>query len=415
MTHNTLGFGYDSGNMSTSARKKYTTIQKRLLKWFDQHKRNLPWRATYQSGNQSGRNPYHVWLAEVMLQQTQVATVIPYFQRWLQRFPTLQALANAPLDDVLKQWEGLGYYSRARNFHKAAQQVVQELDGQIPCTVDGLLALPGVGRYTAGAIASLAFGQDAPILDGNVKRVLSRLFAFKETGDRRLEIEDLNLLSLVTNLKDPNQVLWVLSEQLLPKGKGRAGAFNEALMDLGATVCTPRAPDCKRCPLQTECSAYAQGAPEAYPIKPARKATPHKDLGVLVLFNAQGQVLMGQRPVNGLLGGLWEFVSGEIDDALRPLLGEDRAAATQRMAAQQAGLQRDQLEVSEADFVGTVKHAFTHYKITKHVFVVQLHALPKVKTNKSSYQQLDWIEPSDIQNLALTRSDQKILAMINSM
>ena len=181
--------------------RKRIAIQQKLLRWFDQHKRDLPWRATAQSGLGEQRDAYRVWLAEVMLQQTQVATVIPYFNRWLQRFPTLKDLAEAPLDDVLKQWEGLGYYSRARNFHKAAQQVLRDCAGEIPQMVEGLLTLPGVGRYTAGAVASLAFQQDAPILDGNVKRVLSRLFAI---GEPPATMSD---------------ALWELSEALLPIGR----------------------------------------------------------------------------------------------------------------------------------------------------------------------------------------------------
>ena len=371
--------------MTTLFPKKRIAIRQRLLKWFDKHKRDLPWRATDES---STRNAYQVWLAEVMLQQTQVATVLPYFERWLQRFPTLQALAAAPQDDVLKQWEGLGYYSRARNFHKAAQTIVNELGGHIPQTVEGLLALPGIGRYTAGAIASLAFGQDAPILDGNVKRLLSRLFALSDQP------------SAISHR------LWELSEALLPKG--RAGEFNEAMMDLGASICTPRAPDCAQCPLQPQCAAYAQGQPEAYPIQPAKKATPHKNLGVLVLFNARGQVLMGQRPVNGLLGGLWEFVSDEIGDEAM-LLDGSLASAVQRMAVQHIGLQ---VVVNTEDFIGIVKHAFTHFKITKHVFEVRLSTSPKVLANPSSYKQVHWVEMNEIKQLALTRSDQKILAML---
>ena len=377
--------------MTTLHPKKRAAIQHQLLKWFDEHKRDLPWRATHHSDTHT-RNPYHVWLAEIMLQQTQVATVIPYFQRWLHRFPTLQTLAAAPLDDVLKQWEGLGYYSRARNFHKAAQHVMNALDGEIPQTVEGLLKLPGIGRYTAGAIASLAFGQDEPILDGNVKRVFSRLFVL---SDKPLAMSN---------------ELWELSEALLPKG--RAGEFNEAVMDLGATICTPRAPNCQYCPLQTHCMAHAQGTPDAYPIKPAKKTTPHKNLGVLVLFNAQGQALLGQRQLDGLLGGLWEFVSGEIsDEATLPLLGGSLASAVQRAVAQQTGLQ---VEVNETDFIGTVKHAFTHFKITKHVFGVRLATSPNVPANPASYLQLKWVKLDEIKNLALTRSDQKILAMLKT-
>lgn len=363
-------------------------LQNRLLAWFEKNKRDLPWRVLSAHGK---REPYRVWLAEVMLQQTQVATVIPYFARWLARFPTLADFAAAPLDDVLKQWEGLGYYSRARNFHRAAQMVMGELGGAMPETVEGLLKLPGIGRYTAGAIASLAFNQDAPILDGNVKRVWARVFALTEMND---------------------DTLWAISRDLLPKG--RAGEFNEALMDLGATLCTPRNPKCGECPINQDCQAYAQGKPEAYPIKANKAPTPHKDIGTLLLLNAQGQALMGQRPANGLLGGLWGFVSGEIainaeSSVVLPLFAQEGDAATQmaEQVLQRLGLSLKLVEVSA---LGTVKHGFTHFKITRHVVLahtVQAFALPVTE----AYQQLRWISPADVSTLALTRSDQKIAAL----
>jgi A/G-specific adenine glycosylase len=337
-----------------------------LLRWFTAHKRDLPWRA-------EPRDPYHVWLSEVMLQQTQVATVIPYYQRWLARFPTLRDFAVAPLDDVLKLWEGLGYYSRARNFHKAAQIVVNELGGEMPRDVAGLMALPGVGRYTAGAIASLAFNQHAPLLDGNVKRVLSRIFGLTTPTDEEL---------------------WTLAESLLPRGK--AGAFNEALMELGATVCTPRAPACPSCPIRKACTAYASGDPEAYPAKATKKATPHVDVTTAVIVDGDGRVLMGQRPRDGLLGGLWEFVSSEFRVPSAEKLGE--------MIERRTGVI---VEAEAAHELGTVKHVFTHFKITRHVYLIETRCVASLRA--SGYVQLRWVPFDEVRQLALTRSDQKIL------
>lgn len=364
---------------------KNRSLQTRLLSWFEKNKRDLPWRVLSANGR---REPYRVWLAEVMLQQTQVATVIPYFARWLARFPTLADFAAAPLDDVLKQWEGLGYYSRARNFHRAAQMVMGELGGVMPETVEGLLKLPGIGRYTAGAIASLAFNQDAPILDGNVKRVWARVFALTEMND---------------------DALWAISRDLLPKG--RAGEFNEALMDLGATICTPSNPKCAECPINKHCQAYAQGKPDAYPIKASKAPTPHKDIGTLLLLNPHGQALMGQRPADGLLGGLWEFVSGEIaihadSSAALPLFAPENDAASQ-IATQVLLRLGIATQPHEVVALGTVKHGFTHFKITRHV--VLAHIQPTIPLpNSSAYQHLRWVSPPDIATLALTRSDQKI-------
>jgi A/G-specific adenine glycosylase len=318
-----------------------------------------------------------------MLQQTQVATVIPYYQRWLARFPTLEDFAAAPLDDVLKLWEGLGYYSRARNFHKAAQLVVNELGGEVPRDVAGLMALPGVGRYTAGAIASLAFNQHAPLLDGNVKRVLSRVFGLATPSDEEL---------------------WALAESILPNGKD--GAFNEALMELGATVCTPRAPACPNCPIRKTCAACASGAPEAYPAKAIKKATPHVDVITTVIVDGDGRVLMAQRPRDGLLGGLWEFVSSEFRVSSSETLGEMVKRRTGLIVDAEAG--RD---------LGAVKHAFTHFKITRHVYLVEARLLSPelVEGSKDAslrpdgYDQLLWVPFDEVRQLALTRSDQKIM------
>jgi A/G-specific adenine glycosylase len=353
-------------------------IANRILKWFAAHKRDLPWR-------EEPRDPYHVWLSEVMLQQTQVATVIPYYERWLQRLPKLKDLANAPLDDVLKLWEGLGYYARARNFHTAAQVVMRDYSGQIPHTVDELMKLPGIGRYTAGAIASLAFNQYAPALDGNVKRVLSRVFA--------LTTDD---------------ALWQLAESLLPKD--RVGEFNEALMDLGATICMPRAPDCPRCPVRTLCRAYASGNPEAYPAKASKKATPHRHIGTAIVVDPAGRILMEQRPRDGLLGGLWQFISTEFERDLDGATPKEYAPQLRRMLLDKARLR---VRIGADHFVGQVKHTFTHFRMTRYVFVAYTSRASANDTHKfSNGRRLRWLTRDEISRLALTRSDHKILELL---
>ncbi len=354
----------------------------RLLRWFDRHKRDLPWR-------REPRDPYRVWLSEVMLQQTQVATVIPYFERWLGRFPTLEALAAASLDDVLKLWEGLGYYARARNLHAAAQIVARDYGGQLPHTVEGLMALPGIGRYTAGAIASLAFGVHAPALDGNVRRVLSRVFG----------------LSRPTAAE-----LWALAESLLPRS--RAGAFNEALMELGATICTPHAPQCAACPLRAMCEAHAGGDPAAYPARPAKQKTPHYEVLTAVVVDGAGRALLGQRPRDGLLGGLWEFISTELrapdSDAQRRPGAAPCSTDLTDLILRRSGLK---VKPSQAQPLGVVKHAFTHFKMTRQVWLVRLPTPGRALPRPQGYEQLIWATAEEAEQLALTRSDRRIWEM----
>lgn len=261
------------------------TIQKKLLNWYRKNARHdLPWRKT--------SDPYRILVSEVMLQQTQVSTVIPYYQRFLKRFPTPRALAKAPVSAVLDSWSGLGYYSRARSLHAAAQKVVREHQGKIPQEVDQLLELPGVGRYTAGAVASIAFDRPAPILDGNVIRVLCRYFAIREDPSR----------SAV------QRKLWELSEQLLPNAS--PGTFNQALMELGALVCVPGTPLCSRCPVKEGCLARRYSLQEKIP--PARTPPRRKRIRYLVgILERNGSVLLARRPLGSLLPGLWEFPGGE--------------------------------------------------------------------------------------------------------
>ncbi len=303
-----------------------------LLKWYRTSGRDLPWRQT--------RDPYAIWLSEIMLQQTQVTTVIPYYRRFLDVFPTVHALAEATLDEVLKQWEGLGYYARARHLHRSAQIVVAQFGGAVPSTFDRLHALPGIGRSTAGAILSLAFGQRYPILDGNVRRVLCRYFGVRQ------------------HPKLVESKLWEYAERLLPERK--ADLYTQALMDLGATVCVPRAPRCLDCPVSEGCVGYRKGIQGNLPARRRRKPLPHHH-HVTVVVLVEGQpgpaVWIRQRPAEGLLGGLWEFPSiradeGDVKGAAATLLDDvcDPGGITLHPAWQ-------------------IAHAFTHFTMTLHVFV----------------------------------------------
>lgn len=261
------------------------SIRTRLLSWFDQNKRDLPWRKT--------SDPYAIWVSEVMLQQTQVDRVIGYWTRFLERFPTVNELAQAEVADVLSAWTGLGYYTRARNLHRAAIEVVKQHKGRLPASVEELLELPGFGRYTAGAVASIAHGLEAPLVDGNVARVLSRVF----------EIEG------APGNKAREATLWARAEELV-KGP-RPGDFNQSLMELGATVCVPKNPLCLICPVRADCKALEKGRVDELP--PPKKAAPRKRLELAVAVARRGKtVLLARREEKGLFGGLWELPSVEL-------------------------------------------------------------------------------------------------------
>ncbi len=256
------------------------TFSIRLLRWYDRHgRKTLPWKRT--------RDPYRIWVSEIMLQQTQVATVIPYFARFIARFPDVRALARARTDSVLHLWSGLGYYARARNLHQAAKQIVAEHGGKFPRDVESVVRLPGVGRSTAGAILALAFGQRHAILDGNVKRVLARYHAVVAPPNRR-ETED---------------KLWQLAERHTPRA--RVADYTQAIMDLGATLCTRANPDCGHCPVRKNCRAYKLGTPQDFPAAAKRKALPVKKTNMLLVRDGRGRVLLVKRPPAGLWGGLW--------------------------------------------------------------------------------------------------------------
>lgn len=262
-------------------------FHRRLLRWFDfGGRKDLPW--------QNNRSPYRVWLSEIMLQQTQVTTVIPYYRRFLRKYPNLSSLAAADINSVLELWSGLGYYARARNLHRAARMIVDNHKGRFPKDIESLVALPGIGRSTAGAILAFSHGQRHPILDGNVKRVLARMIALDQW----------------TGSKDALSVLWGWSEELTPRK--RVGDYTQAIMDLGATVCTRSRPDCGRCPVSSMCLAYARNAVDSFPVPKAKRTKPVRSAILLMVRNRSGEVLLEQRPPTGIWGGLWSFP--EIDN-----------------------------------------------------------------------------------------------------
>jgi A/G-specific adenine glycosylase len=343
------------------------------MEWFERDARDLPWRRK--------RTPYRVWLSEMMLQQTQVDTVIPYFKRFVARFPTVKALAAAPLDEVLKVWEGLGYYARARNLHRAAQIVSREWGGRFPKTVEGLIQLPGVGRYSAGAIASLAFGVDAPVLDGNVIRVLCRVFVI-ERDPREPKVRD---------------ELWSLAESLLPKGQ--AGKFNEALMEFGATVCLPRSPRCDACPIRSMCAARKRGIQEQVPVRRVKKITPHYDVTAAVIHR-NGRILIAQRPHDGMLGGLWEFPGGKCEP------GEPLADCLRREIREEL-----ELEIEVGQSITSVKHAYSHFRITLHAFECRVVSGRPKPIGVADFK---WVRMSELDRFAFAVTDRKIIrAMTN--
>ncbi|MFZ5470830.1 MAG: A/G-specific adenine glycosylase [Myxococcota bacterium] len=336
-------------------------LRRALLAWFDRERRDLPWRRT--------KDPYAVWVSEVMLQQTQVTTVIPYFQRFMARFADVEALAAAPLDEVLSLWRGLGYYSRARALHRAAQEVVSHHGGQLPPTAAELRRLPGFGPYTAGAVASIAFGEEAPLVDGNVARVLSRLFVVKGApGDKAREAR-----------------LWELAGQLV-RGP-RPGDFNQALMELGALVCRVESPSCLLCPLRAHCAALAAGRVEELP--PKRIRPPRKPLALAVaVWRKNGAFLFGRRESKGLFGGLWELPSTEL------------RAGTEPSTALRAAL-GGRLRVG--DELGTVKRTLTHRDLTLRLFEV---AGARVPSRSEAYRDFRWATPAQARELGMSAAMQ---------
>jgi len=325
----------------------------------------MPWR--------DNPDPYAVWVSEIMLQQTRVDTVIPYFEKWMKLFPDVKVLAKSSEQDVLNAWEGLGYYSRARNLHKAAKVVAEKFNGELPHNLDDLRNLPGIGRYTVGSIASIAFKMDEPTLDGNLRRVFSRLydvteFAVSPAGEK---------------------ILWAYAAQNLPKGK--ASDYNQALMDLGATICLPKNPICLLCPLMAICKAHENGTQQLRPVLKPKKKTPHyvHAAGVIIY---RGRALLAQRPPDGLLGGMWEFPNGRVAaDPAKELTNVLSAAY--------------RLKVKRKEALGTIQHAYTHFKVTVHVFRCDCAPIPKNKN-------LKWVRLAELDDYPIGKVDRQIARKI---
>ena len=340
-----------------------------LLDWYAGAKRAMPWRET--------NDPYRIWISEVMLQQTRVDQAQPYYERFVAAFPTVEALAEAERDDVLRLWEGLGYYARARHLHRAAQHVVEEFGGQVPDTYDAIRTLPGVGPYTAAAVLSIAYGRPHAVLDGNVARVLARVFTveddIKKSRTRR------RLQALADDLLAPQQ----------------PADFNQALMELGATVCTPTAPQCPDCPLQDVCEALEEGAPEAYPFSKKKPPVPHHDVVVGLVFDKTGRLLIQRRPEDGLLGGLWEFPGGKRED------GEPLEETCRRELREELGI-----EVEAERLFYRLDHAYSHFKITLHAFTCRLaEGTPASKEG----QPLRWAGVDELETYAFPRANRRLI------
>lgn len=341
----------------------------RLLDWYAHNKRDLPWR---DSGN-----PYHVWISEIMLQQTRVDQMQPFFERFTAAFPTVEALAAASLEEVLKAWEGLGYYARARNLHRAAKHVVKVRGGRIPDRYEELMALPGIGPYTAAAVSSIAFDRDHPVLDGNVTRVLCRLLRLE--GDPRKTAVKAELIAA--------------GERLL--ARGRAGDFNQAMMELGARVCTPTSPACGECAVVEMCRAHAElEDPAQLPTKVPKPARPHYEVTAGVIWKG-AQLLVAQRPADGMLGGLWEFPGGKREP------GESLPECLRREIREELTI-----DIEVGALLAKVDHGYSHFSITLNLFEAIYRGGEPEAVECDDWR---WIDPAELDDLPMPRADRRAL------
>ncbi len=353
--------------------KRHSQIQAALLSWFAENARDLPWRRT--------KDPYAIWVSEIMLQQTRVPTAVPYYERFLRRFPTVEQLARARIDTVLKLWEGLGYYSRARNLHRAAQEIVARFGGHLPPSREKLLTLPGIGRYTAGAIASIAFDRREPLVDGNVTRVLCRIFRIRGyPKDAAVQ-----------------KRIWAIAEKLAPEG--HAGQFNQALMELGSEVCLPRHPRCHDCLVNRFCEARLHNEQDSLPTRVPKRQLPFSTVAVGVIYRS-GRILIDKRQPEGLLGGLWEFPGGKkrrdesLETALRREVREELA-----------------ITVRVGRLLAVVDHTYSHFRVRIHAFECTYVSGTPCCIACADFK---WVRPGDLGRYAFPAANNKIIQILRS-
>ncbi|GCF92355.1 A/G-specific adenine glycosylase [Enterococcus florum] len=363
--------------------EKIQAFQTEFLAWYNKEKRNLPWRYNH--------DPYRIWISEIMLQQTRVDTVIDYFYRFMEEFPTIEALALAPEEKLLKAWEGLGYYSRARNIQAAAKQLLENYDGKMPKTLDEIRSLKGIGPYTAGAIGSIAFGLPEPAIDGNVMRVVSRLFCIEEDIAKASSrsVFDRAMRTIISS-KNP-------------------GDFNQAMMDLGSSICTPVNPQCEQCPIQAYCMAYKEQRQTDFPIK-SKKAKP-KDVYYLagIIENDQHEFLLQQRDSKGLLASMWLFPLEEVSkEQYQTLLEKYDPAQWNLFSADQVSEEAPEMftdfpVVWQKKLLGEISHVFSHLRW--HVLVFYGRTLSEFE------EQGKWVKEADFSNYVFPKPQQKLLAL----
>lgn len=354
--------------MNDFKKKQQKNFAAKLLRWYRKHRRELPFRGT--------DDPYTVWVSEMMLQQTQVATMLPYFERFMERFPTVKELAEAPLDEVLSCWAGLGYYRRARYLHAGAKQIVGDHDGKFPGSRSELLKLPGIGPYTAGAILSIAFNQPEPLLDGNVQRVLCRVFELAGDPEKG----------------ETHRRLWLLAEGLIPEGE--AGDYNQAMMELGALVCSPKSPGCEQCPVSDFCGAKRNGRVDEFP--QLRNHRPSEKVeSAAALIRHRGRYLIAQRRPEAVLGGLWEF----------PLV--ERTGKLPARSLLRRGVRRMVgLEVEVGDLLTKVQHTIMKRRICLEAFECRVAS---GKAAPLAYDSVSWVRPADFEKFALSSAPAQIV------
>jgi A/G-specific adenine glycosylase len=345
-----------------------------LVGWYEANRRKLPWR--------NRPRPYAVWVSEIMLQQTQVDTMLPYYRRFMKRFPSVRALADSDIQDVLGLWQGLGYYARARNLHRAAQLVVEQHGGRMPRDPEVLRKLPGIGEYTVAAILSISFEIPLPVVDGNVARVTARFWAIHDDVGRAATRK-----AIADRLTGPIQTV-------------SPGTFNQAMMELGALICRPRDPSCGVCPLAKHCVAKRKGCVADYPVKKKRKPVPQYDVVVGVIYR-RGRILLARRPASGMLGGLWEFPGGKV--AL-----EDETAYPD--ALREKILAETGVEVAVGERLCTIDHTYSHFKIRLHAFLCRAQA---GRARPLASEEVVWVSPHALGEYAMSTVGKKITGVIS--